>query len=201
MMKRIVSIGFPIRLNALISFIIKLLLFLLLPYLIYRRNYLVAFSALIAILISVSPAIIKRNYNVAIPWSLDLLIALVLYLHTAGLAFDIYDKIVYWDVITHVLGTIIIAVIAFIGAYTLNFSGKVKLSIKMIGFFTFIFALAMGAIWEIGEFAIDQLIGTHSQDSLQDTMWDLIFDALAGGITAILGMIYSKEIHKLKWLA
>ncbi len=46
----------------------------------------------------------------------------------------------------HFFGSAIVAVLAFITVYTLNF---------MIGFFTFVFAIAIGALWEIGEFFCD----------------------------------------------
>lgn len=55
----------------------------------------------------------------------------------------------------HFFGSAIVAVLAFITVYTLNFIKKIKLNFFMIGFFTFVFAIAIGALWEIGEFFCD----------------------------------------------
>ena len=49
-------------------------------------------------------------------------------------------------------------------------------SVRMILFFTPIFALALGAARKILEFSIDHLFGTHLQYGLDDTMHDPISD-------------------------
>ena len=91
----------------------------------------------------------------------------------------------------HYLGTAIIAFLSYIIIYTLNLTKEVKLSPFMIGLFTIVFALALGAVWEIGEFASDTYFGTHDQgdgrDPLIDTMYDLIWDGVAGLFIAIVG--------------
>lgn len=187
-----------ITLNSLISIILKFLLIILFPYLIYLKQYLFALSALIAIMLSLIPAILKRNYNINLPWGIDFLITLVLYLHTAGLTFKFYKTVFYYDIITHILGTIVIALLGFIMIYTLYFTKKIHLSIPLIGFFTIIFAIAVGALWEIGEFAIDSALGTNAQISNSDTMSDLIFDSLAGIFTSIVAMYYVKTTPENK---
>jgi uncharacterized membrane protein YjdF len=48
-----------------------------------------------------------------------------------------------------------------------------------IAFLSFCVAMAIGGIWEIFEFAMDQVFGMNMQKSgLIDPMWDLIVDAL-----------------------
>src|SRR3989344_2360704 len=142
-----------LTLNSFISILLKFLLIILFPYLIYIRQYLFAVSALVAIILSLIPSILKRNYNINMPWGIDFLITFALYLHTAGLTFRWYKTVFYYDIITHVMGTIVVALIGFIIVYTLHFTRKVRLSIPLIGFFTVIFAVAVGALWEIGEFS------------------------------------------------
>jgi hypothetical protein len=62
---------------------------------------------------------------------------------------------------------------------------------SFVALFAFMFALGMGAIWEIMEFAIDQTFGTTMQKSgLVDTMWDLIVDGLGALTISILGYGY-----------
>jgi len=62
----------------------------------------------------------------------------------------------------------------------------------MVGFFISIFTMAMGVIWELGEFASDQIFSRGipvAQISLHNTMTDLIADTAAGIIVGVLGTI------------
>jgi uncharacterized membrane protein YjdF len=68
-----------------------------------------------------------------------------------------------------------------------------------VAFFAFLFALGMGALWEIFEFGMDRFFGMNMQkemlgdpSGLTDTMWDLIVDTLGAWIIAVLGYGYLK---------
>jgi DNA polymerase len=71
----------------------------------------------------------------------------------------------------------------------------------MIGLFTLVFALAIGTLWEIGEFASDKFLGTTAQgdgkDPLVDTMLDLISDGITGLLVALIGASLVKGYHGL----
>jgi hypothetical protein len=60
--------------------------------------------------------------------------------------------------------------------------------------------MAMGVTWEIGEFLSDQILLTQAQHGLNDTMLDLIFDLIGGGVVSILGMIYLKYTPKERFI-
>ena len=65
-----------------------------------------------------------------------------------------------------------------------------------IAFMSFCFGLSIGAMWEIFEFAMDQIFGLNMQKSgLIDTMWDLILDTLGAGLGATAGFLYVKGRH------
>ena len=78
----------------------------------------------------------------------------------------------------------------------------IKTSPKMIAMFSFAFALAIGALWEIGEFTMDSFLGPISNNALTqtvvngcglvDTMKDLIGDSIGALFTAIMGYLYLK---------
>ena len=54
--------------------------------------------------------------------------------------------------------------------------------------------MASGAVWEIFEFGMDQIFGLNMQKSgLQDTMFDLIVDALGGLFVSVLVYKYLKN--------
>ena len=66
---------------------------------------------------------------------------------------------------------------------------------RFVALFAFMFAMGMGAVWEIFEFGMDQLFGLNMQKSgLVDTMWDLIVDG-AGALTiSLLGWSYLRAV-------
>lgn len=184
------------KLNFVITQVIRAVLILFVPYLIYIKDYLFAFGAFLAVLLSLAPAIIKRNYRIIMPWPLEFLIVLALCLHIVGVNFKLFD-IPFWSNFMHFSGSAVIALLAFIGVYTLNFTKRIKLNLFMIGFFTLVFAIAIGALWEIGEFFCDAYLGTITQrGGLADTIWDLIFDVIAGAVVAIAGILYVKYAPK-----
>jgi uncharacterized membrane protein YjdF len=90
----------------------------------------------------------------------------------------------------------------------LHKSEKIKTSPKTVAIFSFAFALAMGALWEIVEFSIDMIFGpisngvlmqsgrffwTNIQGGLVDTMKDLIDDSIGGIFSAVMGYLYIKR--------
>ena len=75
--------------------------------------------------------------------------------------------------------------------------GKVKASPIVVSLFAFSFAMMVGAVWEIFEFAMDQVFGMSMQKSgLVDTMWDLIVDAGGAFLASAAGYVYLKKNKK-----
>jgi hypothetical protein len=169
----------------------KLLLLGLLPYEVYIGDYLFALATVLAIVLSLVPSIVERNHQIHLPFELDLLITLALFLHTfLGEVMMFYERVWLWDKALHVYGTAVISMLAFMIVYTLHYTRKLRLTIPFIGFFTITFALAVGSLWEMAEFAVDCLFEKSTQKGLSDTMLDLAYDLLAGGIIAVAGMFY-----------
>ncbi|NLC76313.1 MAG: hypothetical protein GX750_01650, partial [Clostridia bacterium] len=75
----------------------------------------------------------------------------------------------------------------------------VQLSAVFVSFFSFCFAVAMGAVWEIYEYFMDQVFGFNMQrGSLDDTMTDLILDTVGAALFAVLG--YFRQIGKINFI-
>ncbi|MBI5810298.1 MAG: hypothetical protein HZB21_03805 [Deltaproteobacteria bacterium] len=169
----------------------KLLMLGIMPYEIYRGEYLFAFAVFLAAGISLIPSVVERNYRITLPFELDLLITLSLFLHTfMGEGLSLYKRLWLFDKMLHLYGSAVIALLAFLFVYTLHYTKKVRLTVPLIGFFTVIFALAAGGLWEMGEFGVDNIFGKQTQDGLDDTMYDMINDFIGGVIVAMLGMAY-----------
>ena len=81
----------------------------------------------------------------------------------------------------------------FLLVHVLNEHEEVEIHMKprFVALFAFMFAMGMGAVWEIFEFGMDQFFGLNMQKSgLVDTMWDLIVDAVGALVISLLGFGY-----------
>ena len=182
-----------LTISAAISWFLKLLMVGLLPYLMYTGNYLFTIVTILAVLLSLTPSIIERNYRIQLPFELDLLITIAIFLHTfLGEWLMFYEKVWMWDKFLHFFNSAVVAILAFVAVYSLHYTKKLRLTVPFVGFFTLIFSGAMGAVWEIIEFWIDIIFNQTMQNGLDDTMWDLMYNLIGGGIIAVLGMIYVK---------
>ena len=83
----------------------------------------------------------------------------------------------------------------------------VRMRPRFVALFAFVFAVAVGALWEIFEFAMDRLGGTQMQkpmfgdpSGLTDTMWDLIVDTLGAAAVSGLGWWYMHR-HERSFIA
>lgn len=95
----------------------------------------------------------------------------------------------------------------FLILYIIYRTGGFRASFKLIAIFSFCFALALGALWEIFEFGVDTFFGANMQKArglglesncntrlgVVDTMWDLILDAIGALIASITGYYYLKN--------
>jgi uncharacterized membrane protein YjdF len=83
--------------------------------------------------------------------------------------------------------------------YMLNEDRHVDLHMRpgFLALFALFFAVAVGALWEIFEFAMDQWFGTNMQPAtpgdpsgLTDTIHDLIVDTVGAAIVSLAGWRY-----------
>jgi hypothetical protein len=171
----------------------KLILAGLLFYSLFKGDYFLAAATLTAITLSLIPSILERNHNATLPWELDFLITLALFFHTFfGEWLRFYDNLWFFDKIMHLYGTSLIAILAFMIVYTLHATRKLRLTLPFMGLFTVTFSMAIGGLWEIGEFTFDKTFGKNTQYGLDNTMWDLVSNLMGGIFIAFLGMIYVK---------
>lgn len=84
--------------------------------------------------------------------------------------------------------------VGFVGIFILFEGDRCAAPPIAIAFLSFCVAVSNGAVWEVFEFAMEQLFGLNMQKSgLIDTMWDLIVDCLGALIGALSGFVYLKS--------
>lgn len=143
------------------------------------------------------PALMERRFNVTIPPEFELLAILFVFASLfLGEVRSYYLRFWWWDAVLHTGSGLLLGLTGFLLIYILNQTERIELHMKpgFVALFSFAFAMAAGAIWEICEFGIDSLFGLNMQKSgLQDTMWDLIVDSFGAGVFSITGYLYMKR--------
>lgn len=119
-----------------------------------------------------------------------------------GNVFDFYLIIPMYDKMLHLLSGLIIGIIGYMLFMHVS-NGIVDGTFKryMPILFSIIFAIAGAAVWEIWEFSTDQLFGFTSQNnSLHDTMWDIICGTIMGVVANIPIYLYYIKGKNIKFI-
>ncbi len=147
----------------------------------------------LTLVLSLAPVLLASRFNVALP--LPFVVSIVVFIVASlimGEVFDIYYRIWWWDLALHGLSAVALGMIGFLFIYMLFDGDKFAAPPSAIAFLAFTFALSIGAVWEIFEYTMDVVFGTNMQKSADDTMIDLIFDAIGAIIGALAGYAYLK---------
>lgn len=137
------------------------------------------------------PFVLGRRFRTQIPAELELLAVGFLYASLfLGEVHGYYVRFWWWDAVLHTGSGFLLGILGFLLVHILNEHERIEMHMKpgFVAFFAFLFAVGLGAIWEIFEFAMDQLFGMNMQKSgLVDTMWDLIVDTAGALVISLLG--------------
>jgi len=155
-------------------------------------------STIIAII--VAPVVLRERLPVRLPAEMQLaaLVFIVASLFLGEIR-SYYDRFWWWDIVLHASSGLLLGILGFLLVYVLNESRNIDLHMRprFVALFAFLFAVAVGAIWEIFEFTMDTLFGLRMQkpmlgdaSGLTDTMWDLIVDTLGAAMISGLGWWY-----------
>ena len=154
-------------------------------------NYTWLPASVLSLFISIIPSILRRDLDLVLPVELNFWIVLALFLHVIGGFSGFYDNVPGWDHLTHAMSALLVAALGFVVVVTVDkYVESIHLPRPFLALFIIMFTMAFGVLWELMEFMNDQLIGSHLQYSLDDTMVDMMFDAFGGFIVGIAGAHY-----------
>lgn len=162
-------------------------------------NYQAAMESLVIMCMTFAPVMMASYFQLRIPLEFDT--AAIIFIYMAlflGEVQDFYARFWWWDLVLHGGSGFLLGTTGFFLVYLLNEDKKVNVHLTpgFIALFAFMFSQGLGSLWEIFEFAMDQLFGFNMQKSgLVDTMWDLIINACAAATIALLGYGYLKSPH------
>ena len=144
-----------------------------------------------------APLLLGHRLPVRIPAEYELLAILFVFAWLfLGEFHSYYERFWWWDIVLHSTSGLLLGLVGFLLVYVLNESRRIELHMRpgFVALFAFAFAVTGGALWEIFEFAADQLFGLQMQkpmrgdpSGLTDTMWDLIVDTLGATLISTFG--------------
>lgn len=153
-----------------------------------------------------TPVMAPRVMPVPIPSEIQIAAALFLFATLfLGEVRDYYERIWWWDLALHASAGLLLGLFGFLVVYMLNENETVDFRMRpsFVALFALAFSVALGAIWEIFEYGMDELFGLNMQkprpgdpSGLIDTMRDLIVDTLGAALAAVIGWRYLKRPRK-----
>ena len=153
--------------------------------------------------VSGAPIVLAHRLPVRIPAEYDLLaIGFVFASLFLGEFHSYYERFWWWDIALHSTSGLLLGMLGFLLVYVLNENHRIDLHMRagFVALFAFAFAVTVGTLWEIFEFAADHFFGLQMQkpmlgdsSGLTDTMWDLIVDALGAGAISCFGWWHMKR--------
>lgn len=162
-----------------------------------------AFLVLAIMAIVLAPVVLARRVPVVIPAEFQLLAVIFVFAALfLGEIRDYYARIWWWDIGLHASSGLLLGILGFLLVYVLNENERIDLHLRprFVAAFAFLFAVSIGAAWEVFEFGMDQIFGTNMQkpmfddpSGLTDTMVDLIVDMAGAFIISVFGWAYMKQ--------
>lgn len=153
-----------------------------------------AFVSLATLILSLVPLVLARRLSLNLP--LPFVLATTAFLIASlvlGEAFDFYDRVWWWDLALHGFAAIGFGLIGFLFIFMLFEGDRFAAPPSALAAIAFCVAMTLGAVWEVFEFGMDLAFGLNMQKSgLNDTMGDLIVNALGGLIASLAGYYYSR---------
>lgn len=150
--------------------------------------------------ITLTPFVLGRQYQLQIPAEFQILTIIFVFAALfLGEIHRYYDRLWWWDIALHASSGLLLGIFGFLLVYVLNENERAQLSMRprFVALFAFLFAVAVGALWEIFEFLMDSVFGTNMQkpmlgddSGLTDTMFDLMVDVLGALLISLLGWWY-----------
>lgn len=193
-----------------ITFFLQFILLLEVVAALWTGRWFTGFFTALIIVVTFLPLLVERRFRIHIPPEMQLLaIGFVFASLFLGEVRDYYTRFWWWDIALHTSSGVLLGILGFLLVHIMNEVERIEVHMKpgFVAFFAFLFALGIGALWEIFEFTMDSLFGMNMQkpmlgdpSGLTDTMSDLVVDALGALVISLLGWRYLRNPVKASFL-
>jgi hypothetical protein len=157
-------------------------------------NFAAVFVAGAALGLTFLPQLLASRMHLRLPNSFLAAIALfVLATIYLGELRDFYTWLWWWDLVMHAGSAMGFGILGFLLIFMLFEGDRFAAPPWALGLLSFCAAMTVGALWEVFEYAMDQAFGLNMQKTgLDDTMGDLIVNAVGAALAALAGVGYLK---------
>lgn len=187
------------RIATVITLIMQVWLVVGLVVFIIRGDWENVFLTLTVIALIVVPAFLMRQWRIHVPAEFQLIAVAFVFLSLfLGSARDFYYKYWWWDIVLHAGSGVLFGIVGWIVLFLLLQSNRLPKGVgpALVAVFAVTFAVTLGVVWEIFEFAVDSLWPAvnmmSSETGVRDTMHDLIVDLIGAIIIGGLGWAHAK---------
>jgi hypothetical protein len=188
------------RLTTVLTLIIQAWLAIGLVLFIIRGDWENVFLTITVFGLIVVPAFLLKKWRIHVPAEFQMIAAVFVFLSLfLGSARDFYDRFWWWDIVLHAGSGILLGIAGWIMLFLLIQSDRLPRAIGpwLVFVFSVSFAVTLGVLWEIFEFAVDSLwpnVNMMSNETgVVDTMQDLIVDFFGAVIVGFMGWAHSKS--------
>jgi hypothetical protein len=165
-----------------------------------RRDWENVVLTAVVVILTLVPTILWRRYRILIPPEFQVVAALFVFLSIfLGSVRGYYDYW-WWDVVLHTSSGFLLGIIGFLCVFLLNRTDRIPRDIRPIFLclFAVTFAVTLGVVWEIFEFACDRIAPSMDmqgakETGVRDTMHDLIVDTMGAIVVAAMGWAYLRS--------
>ena len=188
------------RLHWVLLAVLQAVMLVELMLLIRTSQWRTVLAVLIIMGLTLAPVVLRSRLPVRVPAEFQILAILFVFASLfLGEVRNYYELIWWWDAGLHAASGLLFGIVGFLLVYVLNENDRIEISLKprFVALFAFTFAMAVGALWEVFEFVMDQTFGLQMQkprlndpSGLTDTMWDLSFDTMGAVLISAFGWWY-----------
>lgn len=167
----------------------------------------VVVNAGIGLLVTRLPSVLERDFDIPMDPGLTLWITAPVFLHALGtvglpgMERNVYASVWWWDNLTHVLSSSLVAAAGYATARALDAHVEdLDFPSRFLFVFILLLTIAFGVLWEILEFAIALSADAFGVDAvltqygLGDTMLDFVFNSIGGLLVALWGGAYLADV-------
>ena len=190
----------PHRLTLILPAVIQAWLVVGLIVFLWRRDWENVVLTATVIGLVVFPELLLRRYRIHIPPEFQLIAAAFVFLSLfLGSARDFYYRFWWWDIVLHTTSGFLLGIVGWIVLFLLLQTDRLPRGVgpALVCVFSVTFAVTLGVLWEIFEFAVDSMwphVNMMSNETgVADTMHDLIVDLVGAVVVAGMGWAYSRN--------
>ena len=158
---------------------------------IWQKYWIWAIVSIAGFFISLIPTLLHKDIKFILPWSIELLFASVFGLNMVGILLDAYNKIPYFDTLTQIMFSVLVAFFAFAIIFILHiyWDGLIMDKYAM-AFLVVVTTIASAVFLEFVKWF--QIFG-RKQTTIEGVLTSLFLSTIFGIVTALIGVSLIKS--------